>query len=271
MTRTISSLLVLAGALACAGCSGGGPTHVNPNAFVWSGTVAPGGTVHIRNIDGPILVDSSGTGKVEITASARWRGSRGPLRFAEAATSDGIVVCTLYSSDGRCDEHHYETSRRGVHLWSLFGGNNGHARVAYVLRVPHGVQVDVMTVNGELGVANVEGAVEAHTVNGSVRVAAGGGAVSAETVNGSVTAALDSVSGTGAVKLSTVNGSVTAELPSSLNGTISMETVTGHATSDFPLTAKPDDPKHLSGTIGTGGRSIELSTINGSVTLRKGS
>lgn len=270
MTRPISTLLALAGMLAFAGCSASGPTHIDPNAFAWSGTVAPGGTVYIRNLDGPILVDSSGSGKVEINASARWRGSRGPLHFVEHATTDGIIVCSMYSTGGTCDQKHYEVKGHGFNMWSLFGGGRGHAAVSYVLRVPRGVQVDILTVNGQLGVANVDGSVKAHTVNGSVKVAAAGGAVNAATVNGSVVAALDSVAGTGEVKLETVNGSVTAELPPKINGTVSLETVTGKATSDFPLTANPDDPKHLSGTLGTGGRVIKLTTVNGSVTLQRG-
>lgn len=269
MTRSIATLLALSGTLAFAGCSGG-PVHVDPNAFAWSGAVSPGGTVYIRNIDGPIFVDSSSSGKVEISASARWHGSRGPLRFDEHATTNGIVVCTLYSREGTCDEHHYQTGRHDYTVWTPFGGNAGHAAVSYVLRVPRGVQVDILTVDGQIGVANVDGAVSAHTVNGSVTVAASGGAVSAETVNGSVSAALGSLPGSGDVKLETVNGSVTAELPPTVNGTVSMETMTGSATSDFPLTAKPDDRRHLNGTIGTGGSTIKLSTVNGSVTLHRG-
>ena len=244
--------------------------HCSPSQITLDDLKLPVIAVSIRNLDGPIFVDSSGSAAVQIAASASWRGTRGHLQFAENATSDGIVVCTLYSSDARCGVNGYRPSRHGITVWAPFGGRN-YARVSYVVRVPRGVQVDVSTVNGELAVANVDGAVEARTVNGSVKIAARGGAVSAKTVNGSVAAALDSVAGSGAVKLETVNGSVTAELPASLDGSLSIETVHGRVSSDFPVAATPDDPRHFIGTIGKGGRTIDLNTVNGSVTLHRGS
>jgi DUF4097 and DUF4098 domain-containing protein YvlB len=90
-------------------------------------------------------------------------------------------------------------------------------------------------------------------------------------VNGSITVAIDSLTTPGDIDLSTTNGSVTAQLPAALNADLDLETTNGKLTTDFDLPINGVRPrKHLTVTLGTGGRKLRLSTTNGSVTLRKG-
>jgi len=57
-----------------------------------------------------------------------------------------------------------------------------------------------------------------------------------------------------------------------LSADVRAETVNGEMDTDFPLTVMGKfGPRHLRGTIGNGGRSLELSTVNGSIHLRKAS
>lgn len=45
----------------------------------------------------------------------------------------------------------------------------------------------------------------------------------------------------------------------------------GSVDSDFPITIQGRmQRRHLRGTIGSGGRSLELTTVNGGIELRKG-
>ncbi len=82
------------------------------------------------------------------------------------------------------------------------------------------------------------------TVNGEMRAEGLKGDVSASTVNGSVR-----VTTTGLAEASTVNGEID---------------------SDYPLTVIGRfGPRRVRGTIGTGGRSLSLSTVNGEIRLRK--
>jgi DUF4097 and DUF4098 domain-containing protein YvlB len=47
-------------------------------------------------------------------------------------------------------------------------------------------------------------------------------------------------------------------------------TVNGEIETDFPLTITGKfGPRRLNGTIGSGGRRLDLSTVNGSIKLRK--
>ena len=90
-------------------------------------------------------------------------------------------------------------------------------------------------------------------------------------MNGSVSAVLDSLTPAGDISLRSVNGSVTAVLPPRFDGSVSFETINGKITSGFPVSASgPVNPRRMFGTVGTGGaRRVELSTVNGSVSLIK--
>jgi hypothetical protein len=267
MSRSFT--LSIAAVLALAGC-GGGPMHVQHDAFVWKGAVPEGGWLYLRNLNGRISVASSSSGEVEISATKQWSTGSGEVRFVQHATDSGVIICTMYGSTGTCTPTEYQAATTPRNLRAL-GIGGGKAEVIYVVRVPAGVRVDLSTVNGGVGVADVTSAVTAETVNGSVRVATRNGPVKASTVNGSITVAIDSLAAPGDVDLSTVNGSVTAQLPATLDGALDLRTQTGRITTDFDLPDIGVRPrKHLSVTLGNGGRNVRLSTTNGNVTLSKG-
>ena len=76
--------------------------------------------------------------------------------------------------------------------------------------------------------------------------------------------------GTGELRYNTVNGSIDLELPASLNADVELRTVNGDFETDFPMTLSGRvSPRHLSGKIGTGGRDLRATTVNGSIKLRK--
>ncbi len=67
-----------------------------------------------------------------------------------------------------------------------------------------------------------------------------------------------------------MNGSIALSLPADASTDVQATTVNGSITTDFPLTVTGKiSPRRLTGTIGGGGRSMDLETVNGSVTLRR--
>jgi hypothetical protein len=247
---------------------------MDANAFAWSGTVAPAHWVHIRNTTGRINVLARDSSTVEVRASEHWSGDRAAdsIRFVQRETDDGVIICTLAGQQNSCTPEQYG-SDSGMTIVNPFDflRHGGKASVDYVVHVPAGGKVDVSTILGEVGVADVTGEVKAQSVNGSVRVAARGGPVMASSVNGSVRVAIDSLAAPGDIDLETVNGSVTAQLPPALQANVSLETAHGHVTSDY-VVAGVDTTVHneMHGTIGGGGRTVKLETVNGSVRLLKG-
>jgi hypothetical protein len=275
MSRKIAALLIAA-PLALGGCGmDSGPSHVDPNAFAWSGAVPAGQWVHLRNVTGRISVVASDSSEVEVHATKRWRGSdRSRIRFVKHDTDDGVIICTIYRETDDCTLGAYSAggSNGGFKPLDFLRGGGSHASVDYIVRVPAGVKVDVGNISGPIGIADVTSAVKAETVNGKVQVATRYGPVTASSVNGSVTVAIDSLTNPGDIDISTVNGSVTAQLPSSLQAQLSMETVNGKVSSDYEVTgSNTSSQKEIRGMIGGGGRRVALETVNGSVRLRRGS
>ena len=88
-------------------------------------------------------------------------------------------------------------------------------------------------------------------------------------VNGRVDVAIASRAA-GDMEFSSGNGSITVTLPSSFSAQIEASTGNGGFQSDFPLQVNGRISSHrVSGTIGSGGGRMRLSTGNGSITLRR--
>jgi DUF4097 and DUF4098 domain-containing protein YvlB len=75
----------------------------------------------------------------------------------------------------------------------------------------------------------------------------------------------------GTLNFNTVNGSIEVELPAGVSTDVSAATVNGSMSSDFPLTIQGKfSMKNMHGTIGNGGRGLDLNTVNGSIELKQG-
>jgi DUF4097 and DUF4098 domain-containing protein YvlB len=73
------------------------------------------------------------------------------------------------------------------------------------------------------------------------------------------------------LRFATVNGSVTVSLPDEVDAEVEMSTVNGSLNADYPLTLSGRiDPRRIRATVGRGGPQLRFTTVNGSVTLRKG-
>ena len=242
-------------------------TESTEDTFKWSGKMPAGAWLRVANLNGSINVEQASGDVAEVTGEKDWRrGDPKDVRFAVVKDGDNITICALWGDESTCDASgaHYQHHRHGD--W----GDHNDVNVKFTVRLPKGIKVDVNTVNGSLDVSGATSQVEAETVNGRVEVTTGGGPVNAETVNGSIRVSMASAPGANDLRFKTVNGSIDVTVPSSFAGDLDMETVNGSLTSDFPLTISGRvNPKHLRATIGSGGRHVEMSTVNGSIELRK--
>jgi hypothetical protein len=233
------------------------------SSFSTKQSIAPGGTIRVENLNGSIDVDASNNGTTTVSAVKRWRrGDPSMVRILVEPGSNGVTVCALWGNEKSCDDHEshgYHSNRRN------------DVSVQFTVHVAKGVKVDLNTVNGSVDVSGATSSVDVETVNGRVEVATLGGPVRATTVNGSVHATIQHlINSTEPLELETVNGSVQLEAPSDLSADVDAETTNGGIESDFPLTiSKGMIGKHIHGTVGQGGRKVQLHTTNGSVRLRK--
>src|SRR5262249_25675555 len=135
------------------------------------------------------------------------------------------------------------------------------------VQVPAGIGLIGRTVNGSITAEGLQGDAEGTTVNGSVNLSTSGTA-RATTVNGSINATMDQAVWPRGGKFSTVNGAVTLRLPAALNADVRLSTVSGGIQSDFPIQLSNDPgPKHAEAVLGAGGQRLDVTTVNGGISL----
>lgn len=236
--------------------------------FTWSGDIAPGGTVKIRNIDGGIAILASADNKLTVDAVIV-NAAPTAVNVKQAMEGNDVLFCTDITSrkGGACNDtgHHATTFAP----WKLFSRSHP-ITVRYTMHVPAGVKVDVVTVNGSVAAQNIAASVKAETVNGNVTISTTNGTVNAETVNGSIVASMAQLPDSGNVHLETVNGSITSVLPEGIGGLIDLENANGLLTANYP-NAVPDsaDKHHMRIKLDEGARRVHLETVNGTINLTK--
>lgn len=244
-------------------------SHERTEHFDWKGTITPGATLHVRDLNGEITVRPGTGNTVEVHGTVDWRrGRNSNVKFVTARDGNDYYVCAVWGS-GRCSKNGYRSSTGLGFLatFSLFHRRND-AHAVMELVVPPGVAIDAKTTNGAVTVNGATAPVKARTTNGAI-VATGTGTLDAETVNGDVTLA-SGVSGSQAdsIVAKSVNGSVRAVVAAGFAGSFALATVNGEARSALnPNGAAPLVGKRIAGTIGHGAGIITLKTVNGSATL----
>ncbi len=239
-----------------------GPGRNVGDQWQWRGPVKASQQVWIRNTNGPVDVVQGTGDMLEVATEKSWRNSDpNSVEMVAVPSERGVTICALWAArERRCGEGGD---------YRLHGVSKNDVAVRFTVSLPRGVKVDVSTVNGGVAIEGAAAPVAATTVNGRIVVHTSVGPVQASTVNGSIEAAMDALTG-GDIELKTVNGSVTAALPSTLNAVVDAATVNGRVETEFPLQVTGKiSPRHVRGTIGTGGMTLKLNTVNGSVTIRR--
>lgn len=249
-----------------------GPASDSQEEFRWQGRVQPGQTLEIKGVNGNVRAEGYNGNQVEVVATKR--GIKSDPKSVEIRVlehSNGVTICAVYPSDDPSRPNDCQAGRGG-HM----NVNDNDVEVNFIVKVPAGIRFAGRTVNGEVEARDIGGDVQASTVNGSIHVTASG-IVEASTVNGSINAAMGNANWASELKFNTVNGSIIIDFPSTLSTDVSAETLNGDFNSDFPMNPQnvQEDrrgrPKRVTGTIGSGGRQLQLKTINGDIKLRRGS
>ncbi len=254
---------MMAIAVACAGtiCL---PATVEAQDFEWSGRIDSGDRIEIKNINGEINATYTSGSEVRVSATKEARkDDPKDVRIEVVEHAGGVTICAVYPDEGgrknECkpgDDGHLSSKDNDV-------------AVHFTIQVPAGVVLDANTVNGGVDAGGLQSDVYANTVNGGVKVSTSGLA-RASTVNGSIQASMGRADWTGDLDFDTVNGSITVELPASVGARVRASTVNGGLETDFPLTIQGKfTNRKMEGTIGGGGRDLNLETVNGSIRLKK--
>lgn len=261
--RTLTAA-VLAAVVACA-CEddGTGPDGPGSDVFEWSGRVEPGDRLEIKGIIGGITASRSATGIALVTAT-KIGGADSPstVEIEVVDHDEGVTLCAVYP-----DVSGQPPNECGPGTGGNLNNHGNDVEVSFTVTVPTGVEFVGGTVTGSVQATGLRSDAFVSSVTGSVSVSTTGIA-EASSVTGSVDASLGATDWGRDLTFATVTGGVDVEIPAASNAQVDASVVTGTVTSDFPLTQA--SPGRFEGTIGTGGPTLTLSTVTGSVRLRRG-
>src|SRR5688572_7671943 len=262
--RTLALAFVIAAPVAAAAQDLGR----NEQTWTWSGRVASGNWFRLNSVNGPVTIEPSTDNQVHVRAEKEVRrGSVTDVAFRVVQMGGDVRVCAVWRRD-TCDEEGLRSRRNDD---DEDRDDRRDVRVRFFVKVPAGVRLSAGTVNGEMRVRdltsdvrastvngrvevrNVGGEVRATTVNGGVDVTTRSGPVNANTVNGNIDVRMSSIPRDGEMSFHTVNGSVIVETPSSLDANVSLDTMHGSISSDFPVQLSGKfGPRHAEGVVGRG-------------------
>jgi len=240
------------------------PAAAAQEEFRWTGKVAAGQAIEIKGVNGGITATGSAGGDVEVTAVKKGRRSDPTdVKVEVVEHAGGVTICAVYPSDAAANEC---VPGKGGRMQV----RDNDVGVEFRVKVPASVRFVGRTVNGGIEASGLKADAEAETVNGGVEIDSTGTA-RAQTVNGGITARLGRADWDGTLKLETVNGGIDVTMPDDLSADVRASTVNGDISTDFPLTVKGKIARRkLEGTIGSGGRLLEMKTVNGGIDLKKG-
>jgi len=233
--------------------------------FQWSGRLAAGESLEIKGVNGSISAVPARGSEVVVTAESRGRKTDpSTVRIEMVEHAGGLTFCAVYPTPEGAREENY----CGAGSEGRMSTQNNDVSVHFEIQIPADIDLIAVTVNGDVEALGLGADVRAVTVNGSIDISTDGFA-EAETVNGSIEAAMGNPDLREGVSLSTVNGSITLDLHDDVDAELDASWLNGDFETDLPFALSGRVSRRSArGTLGDGGPSLELSTVNGSIRIR---
>lgn len=234
------------------------------DSFQWRGRVAEGDHIAIRGIAGSIRASLASGNEVVVTAT-----KSGPVDRRRRVAIDvqphagGVTICAVYP-----DAWGEPANVCGQGSSGRIDLQDDDVEITFTVQVPAGVVFLGSTVAGNVEASGLRSDAFVTTVAGNLRVVTSRLA-EATTVSGSVTASIGLTDWDRDLRFSTTTGDVTVQVPAATNAEVHASTVNGGIESAFALTQV--SPGRMRGSIGSGGRMLTLSAVNGNIRLRRGS
>ena len=216
--------------------------------------LAADGTLHLENVNGDITITAWDKPEVSLEAEKRAKQTEdlAKITLEIESSPEKLSIKTKYPKTG----------------WFK---NNINASVRYRLMVPAGVRLQkIDSVNSDITVTGVEGAVNLDTVNGTITAQGLKADARLDSVNGSLRAEFASVENVHEVNLDSVNGRAEVTLPRGASAEIKADSVNGRVTIEQSIRLGQAGRRSLSGSIGHGtGPRIVLDTVNGGIAIKE--
>lgn len=206
----------------------------------------------------------------------------------EAWDNDWIQLDYVKRGPGRHPEVKFDLSGDRLSVKAIYAKGIGNfGSVAFYFKVPENLELlNAGSVSGRIAVEGLgtstrqelsstsgsittdgSGELDISSVSGSLTFAASGSNILASTTSGRIDGILKKAPNPGIIDMSSVSGSIRLEVPSDLNADINMHSVSGSVSTEFPVSVTSTRKNSIKGTVGSGGTSIEISTVSGSIKI----
>jgi hypothetical protein len=223
------------------------------------------------------------------------RNVAGSIDIRQDTAAAGVAVHSVKTAafkrglDGVRVEIHKEGSRLFVEEKRDGGFMRNAGSVSFQVVVPRGMKViDAHSISGGITVSGADagidqnlstisgavstdraGNLDASSTSGSIHFTSRGSSVNVRTVSGSIDGTIEALGPTGQAHFSAVSGSISVGAFAALDAAVSLHSLSGHVSCDFPLTVSEQKNNRLTGTIGKGSSNLDAGTVSGSITINK--
>ena len=218
--------------------------------FRQSYQLAPGATVEVRNINGPLEIETTNGNTVEVyvVRSAR---TKADLEYRKVIVENTATSLRVYT------EEPPEEVRNDVRV-----------RHRAVLKMPRPSELTVRNINGNARIGEVDGPVRLGNINGELEVGHAASFAELSNVNGNMAITIERLSGRG-IQMRHVNGNINLRFLDSVNADLDVEMFNGTVnTSLSNMSVQKMSRSSFRGQIGAGGTPINGSHINGVITIK---
>jgi hypothetical protein len=134
--------------------------------------------------------------------------------------------------------------------------------------VPPGIDQTLISISGSVSTSRARN-LEASSMSGGIQFTFAGATLNARSISGSISGDIESLDKGGSVRLNTVSGSVLLNAFPALDTTLSLHSVSGRVSCDFPVTISQQKNNRLEGKIGAGATTLDAGTFSGSISINR--
>jgi hypothetical protein len=214
--------------------------------------IAPGASVEISNINGPLEIEtvSGNTAEIYVVRTAR---TKADLEYHKIIIENTPSTFKLYGAQD--DEN----------------GNRVTVRHRAVLKLPRPSALSVRNINGTARVGDVDGPITLGNINGRLEIGVANDFAELSNINGSTNMTIAQLGSRG-IQMRNMNGSINIRFLSDVNADLEVHSFNGSVNSSLPnMSIQKTGRSEFKGQIGAGGIPITGTHVNGAISIRRGS
>jgi hypothetical protein len=226
-------------------------------------------TLLVRNVSGPVHVEGWSEDSIQVSWVKEARSESALEEFEIRLQPSGrtLEVQPIYGPMPGTQFGSVSFEIRIPASLSTLRVKNVSGRIQ-LENLPADLDQDLETVSGRIETERAAG-LRAKSVSGSIDFVSTGGRIGVNTTSGQVRGEILALTQGDSVQVESISGSVELEAFSGLDATVTLQSVSGSISCDFPVQVSEQRRNRLEGTIGGGSVPLEVKTVSGRIRLQR--